>query len=171
MENKLATVRPSEQAAVAQRAELYDRENLHKGPIHLSNEQLISIIDICFRQEFRADVAFGKGKVLLFVRRLDGTMAGVDFWFQTATNGIVANFTGSMIGGSWDFSVYKGCGQPKPAVSDDWGNNFRVSVKSLYEYLDKIDFFKELETEFLPNPIFANEGWQEIFSQNYAPQI
>jgi len=153
--------------ALAKTAIPYNTENLCKGPIHLTNDQIISMMNICFHQQFSVDGRAGHGQVILFVRHIDSTIAGVDFWFQVKIDKEVRNYTGSLIGGSVDFTVYKGLYKPKPKVSENWESDFGIPVKALYEYLQAMEFFKELAAEPLPNPIFENAGWQEIYFKNY----
>jgi hypothetical protein len=147
---------------------IQEDENAHFfKPVNLDDEQIAQIVKICFFDIFWERPREGNGRVVLFARKNPGTDYGVDFWIIAEIHGEVFNYRGAFVG-IGDFHLYKGCTDNENTVPDDWGDDFGVPVKSLYEYLDTIRFFSRHEVQLPINGSFFNPGWQQIYAENYC---
>jgi len=147
--------------------ESWEESKYYFTPIHLTNFQIIGLMEACFKFEFIGNPMLQKGEVILFVREDEYTDFGFEFWFSVRIGVETRNFKGGIMGSE---EIYVSIGLNEDVsydFADSWKNNLAIPIKGVYKYLDSIGYFdKQTEIPEI-NPIFERDGWQQIFQIKY----
>jgi len=150
--------------------QLHEEYKLYCTPVHLTNEQIINLLEAAFPGPFLFDPEGSNGEISLYVRRDIESETDFDFYFTVVySNGEAKTYDGSIQDRFRDIAIGLGYEEKsKYHISNDWAYWNHIKIRQVYNYLRSIAFFQKRKEEPDINPIFRKEGWHKIYSKDYT---
>ncbi|HTE11591.1 MAG TPA: hypothetical protein VK645_11480 [Chitinophagaceae bacterium] len=145
----------------------WEERKFHFTAIHLTNTQIVGLMEASFRFDFIDNPQSQNGEVILFVRADQETDFGFEFWFSVRIGAEIRNFKGGISGLEEMYISIGSNDDERYGLKDDWNNNFTIPIKRVYKYLDGIGYFDKQPEIPEANPIFEQDGWQQIYQVKY----
>jgi hypothetical protein len=148
----------------------WEEYKLYYTPVHLSNDQIITLIKTAFPGPFLQGPKDCRGEISLYVRRDIESGSHFDFYFSIKDgDGKIDTYDGSIYEGTRDIAIGLGYEEEgKYHISEDWAYWNHISMRKVYNYLRSIAYFQKKKEAPDINPIFRKEGWHLIYSKDYS---